>query len=329
MPSLRPLVLLLIVGAAHADPTPDQRVAAARLTAEKAANCVAVQPFYWEVGNGRVPLAGGSVGPAGAEAPQRNTPMAIASASKWVYAAFVAERRQGLPSAMDWSFMNFRSGYTNFLICGPNQSVAACQSSPLNGRGQQNPATVGKFDYSGGHMQEHAVLMGLGQLGPDGLALALHQTLSPVIGAGWRFDYTQAQPAGGGRTTAGDYARLLQAMVSGQLQISKLLGEHKVCTNPTVCPSEAIKTPVPLDEAWSYSFGHWVEDDPQHGDGAFSSAGAFGFYPWISADKRFYGVLAREQRSPNPDDTALHPGAASAYCGRLIRAAWMDGQPRP
>ena len=29
------------------------------------------------------------------------------------------------------------------------------------------------------------------------------------------------------------------------------------------------------------------------GDGAFSSPGLFGFYPWIDAGKTYYGVLAR------------------------------------
>ena len=74
---------------AHAEPTPLQRATAARLTAEKSAACVAAQPFYWELGNATQPLAGGK---AGDNAPDRGTEMAIASASKWLYGAFVATR---------------------------------------------------------------------------------------------------------------------------------------------------------------------------------------------------------------------------------------------
>jgi hypothetical protein len=71
-----------------------------------------------------------------------------------------------------------------------------------------------------------------------------------------------------------------------------------------------------LDESWHYSIGHWVEDDPKVGDGAFSSPGAFGFYPWIDASKTYYGVVARAEA----------PGALeSVYCGRLIRKAWVTG----
>ena len=65
-----PLALLLATGLAHAaEPTPVQRASAARLTAEKAAACVAVQPFYWELGNATQPLVGGKVGDGAPERP--------------------------------------------------------------------------------------------------------------------------------------------------------------------------------------------------------------------------------------------------------------------
>jgi hypothetical protein len=66
------------------------------------------------------------------------------------------------------------------------------------------------------------------------------------------------------------------------------------------------------------------------GDGAFSSPGAFGFYPWVTADRQTYGLLAREERSGFiTGDPGDRPGVMSVACGRLIRAAWNDGQPRP
>jgi len=310
----------------QADPGPLQRATAARLTAEKAAACLAAQPFYWELGNATQPLVGGRAGDNG---PGRNTEMAIASASKWLYGAFVAERRQGQLSAEDVKFLHFQSGYTYYHVCRPEQSVAACQASLLNGRGRINPSTENRFDYNGGHMQKHAVLMGLGSFGPDGLALAVRQALAPALGPGWQLSYSQAMPAGGGVTSAADYSRFLRALMTGQLQLGPLLGRNAVCTNPQSCPHEAVKTPIPATESWHYSLGHWVEDDPAVGDGAFSSPGAFGFYPWISADKRFYGIVAREQRSGALSaDAGEKPAVASVDCGREIRAAWMDGRPR-
>ena len=105
-------------------------------------------------------------------------------------------------------------------------------------------------------------------------------------------------------------------MLNGQLQIASLLGSNATCTNPATCPT-ALNTPIRNDASWHYSIGHWVEDDPVSGDGAFSSAGAFGFYPWINADKNLYGVLARLD--------AAGGGNSSALCGAAIRKAWVTG----
>jgi hypothetical protein len=97
-----------------------------------------------------------------------------------------------------------------------------------------------------------------------------------------------------------------------------LLGSHPVCTNPLTCGlNVAAYSPVPSTETWHYSLGHWVEDDPIVGDGAFSSAGSFGFYPWIDATKTNYGIVARSAQQGQ--------GYASAQCGRLIRKAWTTG----
>ena len=95
-----------------------------------------------------------------------------------------------------------------------------------------------------------------------------------------------------------------------------MLGTTPVCTNRSNC-SSALFSPVPTSESWHYSIGHWVEDDPKIGDGAFSSAGAFGFYPWIDAGKTSYGVIGRM--------AAEGSGFDSAKCGRLIRKAWATG----
>lgn len=66
---------------------------------------------------------------------------------------------------------------------------------------------------------------------------------------------------------------------------------------------------------------HWIEAAPGTPQAVSSSAGAFGFYPWISADTQWYGIVARRE-------FALRAGAASAACGALIRDAWLDGVAR-
>lgn len=305
-----------------------QRSSAAATTAQSAANaCAPIQPFHWQVGDKTGSLASGSV-PSGGGAPAYTgaTVMGIASASKWLYGAYVVQQRQGQLSDEDVKFLTFRSGYTNFSRCLPGQTVDGCEAYQQNGL--HSDATDGRFSYGGGHMEKHASLNGLGPLDNAGLAAALRAQLGGDIALG----YSQPQLAGGVYTSADAYALFLRKILSGQLRMQAALGTHAVCTNPSTCPSgEAVNTPVPANESYHYSIGHWVEDDPVNGDGAFSSAGAFGFYPWIDAGKNWYGIVARMDnsgaRDPGDPDSAGN-GFASLRCGQLIRKAWISGMPQ-
>ena len=300
-------------------PTLAQRRAAAAEVATTHADCLAVQPFHWQVGDAGGRLAEGSLGSG---APAADTAMPIASASKWLYAAYVAEQRKGQPTPEDVALMNFTSGWTGFDGCLRGQTVAQCQTYQglLVRNGGFEPGHVGRFFYSGGHMQKHAVQMGLGD--DDTAALARH--VGEPLGA--TLVYTQPQLAGGVTTSAAEYGRFLQRVAGGRLQIASLLGRHAVCTNPDTC-STALASPVAGSVSWHYAFGHWVEDDPVSGDGSFSSAGAFGFYPWLDASRTWWGVVARYQNSGTGNPEAdQRPARQSAVCGLRIRHAWITGR---
>lgn len=305
-------------------PTLSQRSAAAAATAQSDSNlCAPIRPFFWEIGDRSGALASGSVtSTSDPTVYGRDTQMAIASASKWVYAAYVVQQRSGAPNADDIKFLTFRSGYTSFSACLPAQSVDECVAYRSNG--VYTAANDGFFSYGGGHMEKHASLNGLGSLHDADLAAAVRT----AIGSDIMLGYSQPQLAGGIYTSAGDYALFLRKLLAGQLQLGSLLGTSAVCTNPATC-AQARNTPVPASESWHYSLGHWVEDDPAVGDGAFSSAGAFGFYPWIDASKSWYGIVARKQASQsgqdNDLDQTLGEGYRSVQCGRLIRKAWVTG----
>jgi len=302
-------------GGSSADSPPAASTTPAAATASSSTNaCAAIQPFYWEIGNSTEKVESGSVGAA---PPTANTPMSIASASKWLYSTYVVQRRGGASnlSAADIKFLNFRSGYTNFdtLAGCPNDgTIDGCLAYKDNGL--YTAATDGSFDYGGGHMQKHASQeMGLGALNNATLAAELQSQIG-----NFGFIYTQPQLAGGVSATADSYAGFLRKLLSGDLAMKAALGSHPVCTNPTTC-SAAIFAPIPNSESWHYSVGHWVEDDPVVGDGAFSSPGAFGFYPWIDSSRSYYGIVAR----------AVAQGAfSSVQCGRLIRKAWLTGVPQ-
>jgi hypothetical protein len=191
--------------------------------------------------------------------------------------------------------------------------ISPTDSLPYN---YQNPATIGRFDYDSGHEENHANLYGdVGNV-PNG---SLSNTISGMLGADVSFTYSEPLLAGGVDTTPAMYATILRHVIDGSLFMNGALGTNPVCTLPSsTCNAYA----SPIKEAWHYSMAHWVEDDPAtNGDGAFSSPGAFGFYPWVEAGKQFYGIVARQVRS----NGAIQEGYASARCGRLVRHAWDTG----
>jgi hypothetical protein len=308
-------------------PSPNS-VAAATATAVENPLCQNVAPFYWEIGDQNGALAGASVGTTSTGPVLASTPYSIASASKLLYAAYVTEVRGAASnlSASDINFLHFTSGYTNMddansltSICPTTldpDTINECLTltNPQTGASYaaQNPATIGLFDYDSGHMENHASQsMGIGTVGVKQLGAMI----APVLGADVAFNYTEPLMSGGVTTTAETYAIVLRNILSGSLAMREALGTSPVCTleSPT-CTADY--TPFPL-EAWHYSIGHWVEDNPAtHGDGAFSSGGTFGFYPWIDSTKSYYGVISHYMENS---------GYPTVECGRLIRRAFVTG----
>jgi hypothetical protein len=251
--------------------------------------CAVQAPFFWEVGDASGAIVGGTVGGTTYTA---ETPIVIASASKFYYSAFVQQLRGGVLNEPDVKYMTFRSGYGDPAACRAFDTVGTCAA-----RAPFDPAAENLFDYGGGHMQKHAAANGFASMN----AAAFTSVVNSMLGT--NVQYTSPQPAGGITTTPAETAAFLRAVMSGRLVLGAHLGDSKVCTK---C-AEAIGSPIP--EPWFYSVGHWVELD-----GTFSSPGAFGYYPWISADKSLYGIVARR--------TAV--GAwGSVQCGRAIRSAFL------
>jgi hypothetical protein len=296
------------------DVTVKQRIAAATQTAKSDTNeCAAVRPFYWEIGGGSGKLAGGSVNSdTDTTVYTASTRMNLGSASKWLYAAYVVQRKGGTLGEGDIDSLTLRSGYTNLKDCYPYHTVSTCFRYEDNEL--FTPEHLGRFFYDGGHMQRHAAALGLGPLDRNALATEIRSQLGAEI----PINYSLAMLSGGAHASSAAIAAVLRKMINGQLTIGTMLGQPAVCTNPATCPAgEALNTPTPPEESWHYSLGHWVEDDPAVGDGAFSSPGTLGFYPWINAGRSVYGIVAREVNAGN--------WFGSVQCGRLIRKAWQNG----
>ena len=276
--------------------------------------CAAVAPFYWEIGGVDKTVVSGSTGDGSVTA---STQMKIASGTKLLWGAYVIERFRDDPDLIDVDAMTMRSGYTAFSDCGATKTVAGCLA--LGENGDQDPAAVGRFHYGGGHYQRYGVELGLG---PDTNA-ALASELGELLGADLDVGFWTPQIAAGIELSADRYALFLRKVLAGELGVASYLGKDATCTLPGTCPT-ADSSPVPED--WHYSHGHWVEDDAATGDGAFSSPGLFGFYPWIGASKNLYGIVARfdpvHALEKQVEETSYWK---SVLCGRAIRKAFVDG----
>ena len=286
------------------------RINAVKQVAATDASCASVAPFYYEIGDASGARVSGSIG----SVYSASTQMPIASASKWMYGAYVTQARGGTLNPDDIRFLTFSSGYVTFGTCAQTDTVGSCAVSGSNGN--YTPAAAGKFFYAGSHMQTHAAnFMGLGALANAGLASTVIKGLGLSANAA-DFRYTQPQPAGGINTTAKTYISFLRKLLDRSLIAGTQLNANAVCTNRLTCAT-AFASPFKDDESPNYSIGHWVEDTLV-ADGAYSSAGAFGFYPWIDPTKANYGVLART-------DIGANSGAESVPCGRKLRLAWATG----
>lgn len=327
--------IITVTAPPAAGPPTANSTAAATATAKNNQLCSGIAGFYWEIGNEKQVLASGSIGTDSQGDPlTADTKVSIASASKWVYGTYIVQVRGSAAAltANDVDFMHFTSGYTNMgttlsssecpdPASGVNTvNVCLSQKNPQNGLlyTYRNPATRGKFDYDSGHLENHASLYG--GLG-DTPVLLLGPKLGQELGADIDFLYTEPLMSGGIYMSGAVYAQILRNILSGALAMHDALGTNAVCTRPSAPGCNAAFSPIP--EGWHYSITHWVEDDPDTaGDGAFSSPGAFGFYPWIDATKTYYGILSREAAQVGGGEQS---GYASAQCGRLIRRAWVSG----
>jgi hypothetical protein len=302
-------------------PTNAERAAAATATANNNARCSSnlLGSYYWEIGDKSGVLVAGAIGGGRIV---RDTVVNIASGSKWPFAAYVVQKYGDLSANVP--FLNFTSGYSNFdnALCSAAQTVAQCNNGVINSA----EAGARTFHYQGGHMQQLAVSRGLGALTIDTLAAEVNGYIGNDVGLA----YVQPQPAGGARASAASYAVFLRKLLadsSNPLQLGALLGSHAVCTQPSATCNASTDTAAALPENFHYSLGHWVEDDPTYtpsSNFAYSSAGSFGFYPWVDFDRKLYGIIAREDHAA----TIGGAGYASLLCGRLIRLAWKTGTPQ-
>lgn len=293
----------------------EARAAAVALTASNNSLCSKIHPFYWELGNKMEALASGVTGDGSIRS---DTSYGIASASKWIFGAYLVESRAGILSSMDIRTLTMSAGYTSFgnFSCISSSTVSDCHMAGTNAN--YTDSNDGSFYYGGGHYQKWAVDNGLGALSELSLGLELQSKL----GSDLMFTFNSPQLAGGMASSAEQYALFLRKILSKDLLIGHELGANPVCTSSVNCPS-SVSSPFG-DKDFLYSYGHWVELGGSDGDGSFSSPGLFGFYPWINAEKTLYGIISRYEL-PALGSSDIGSGEASQLCGSLLRKAYNSG----
>ena len=288
--------------------SPEAQKSAAEYTAKNNSKCTALGDYYWEIGTSKEIVVSGGVG----SSYTRDTTVSIASASKWIFAAYVAEKYgPTIPDAYG-SYLRMMSGYTNFeksAVCSSGETVLGCLNTNKIALSQGD---YGSFFYNDGHMQKLASI-----LLPNHTASQLDTEVFTTLGLSDMY-YTSTRVAGAIKATAAAYSTFLIKIITAQLKISSSLGANSVCTLKTVCKKASYS---PKSENWKYSFGHWFEDTTSYEGFAYSSQGLFGFYPWIDSTKTYYGIISR-------DSTDSGASEASANCGREIRAAFLSGKKR-
>lgn len=313
--SVKDSINLVVNSASAASPTPTpaptptlaQRADAATTTANSSLSCSSLGGFYWEIGDKNSSLvsgqtSGSSWGP--------NTSMQIASGSKWIFGAYVAEVRSSVLSPADIKGLTMTSGnFMDDVGCLFAYTVGQCANY---GGLISRPQYSDMFIYDSGHMQKLALDMGLTSLNTTQLSTTVSNTLALSVG------YSTLQLAGGSSMSSSEYAKFLRKLMNNQLALGPLLGSNAVCTD---CHLNVYTPPF---AGIHYSLGHWVEDGPS-GDGSFSSVGLFGFYPWIDSTKTYYGVIGRA----NLSDLSGAAGNNSLACGNKIRRAFMSGSAQP
>lgn len=295
--------------------------------------CDAVEPFYWEIGTAKEIEVNGSYGQPDPRngltlGPEQQT--LAGSAGAWIASAFLvakAMENQTALTAEQIDLLRGRSPYAtpNGDSCGNALTVKSCFGKM---GGYRKPAPHAPdtypFYFGPGHLQKLAMDLGLG----DVFTSRLRTELVDAFGRDnyyWA-RYDSARLFDGMRISPKGYARFLRDTMAGNNAMSALLGAHAACAYASGdCQDSVTYSGAPPDKRWQYSIGHWVETDDTRGRGTFSAFSLEGYYVWISADKKYYGIVA-----PMRPDARIRNAAKNLYidtidCGRAIREAFVTG----
>lgn len=272
-------------------------------------SCSRFDSFIWEVGDAENVIT--------RDFSLKGTPpsakglISLHEISAFIFATYAAQMKDGSFTPEEINDLTLRSGYTAPLSqnCRAATTVSSCFSNLSHAR-----STDGAFYYGPGSVQKMAVDLGLGTF-RDG---DLRDEYSSAIGApATHFQFETMRIMDGLRMTPNNLSRFMRHLLSGNLKMSGMLGQHAVCLDPSECQVPVTYAPAPRNR--DYSLGHWVEKNPTTGEvEAFSMAGKSGIYAWITADRKYYGYMI-------PHDNGANRSMDGISCGRAMYRAVIRG----
>ena len=246
-----------------------------------------------------------------------------ASTSKWVTAVVILDLvDQGLLSldtkAHDklpvyWTetqvdlrdLLSFRSGFTTEPACV--NLAGADFDTCVRSIYMMNPtpkASGTEFDYGSAHLQiAGAMAIAAAQRPGWAQLFAAWKTKTGMFPTGV-YDVpsiTNPRIASGMHWTGEEYLAFLRALSQGKLlksaTMAELLGNQRESATVGYSPIWD-----EIHEDWAYALGNWVECPTAKTQGGYncagvhrnSSTGAFGAHPFIDADHKYFGLVARQ-----------------------------------
>jgi CubicO group peptidase (beta-lactamase class C family) len=264
-----------------------------------------------------------------------------ASTSKWVAATVILDLvDEGVLSLDDepseylsfWeaegvtlaNLLSFTSGFSKEVLCInlPGADFSDCVQRAYEANVTDAPAPGSEFVYSSTHLQI-AGLMAVRASGVGGFSelFSAWQQKTGLFPSG-AFDLpsaTNPRLAGGMHWTGEEYLGFLRALYRGTIlkettrnaMLASQRGDATVVSSPIVDA---------LDQDWAYGFGNWLECPTAMGANTYdcgtghrnSSPGAYGAYPFIDWDSRYFGILARQgELGTFREGTSLYGAIAS------------------
>jgi CubicO group peptidase (beta-lactamase class C family) len=199
--------------------------------------------------------------------------------------------------------LSFASGFYTEPLC-INAAIAnfnTCVQNIYNTNINNNIVPGSEFYYSGTHLQ----IAGLMAINAGGYAdwTAMFDDFKTRTGLFSHSTYdlpSSSNPrlAGGMHWIAEDYLAFLQALYSGRILSANMSAE--LWANQRGAAT-VVNSPIltAMGEDWGYGLGNWVEcKTPSFNCGSSlqrnSSPGAYGAYPFIDFENRYFGILARQ-----------------------------------